>query len=221
MSLRINDIAPDFTAQTTRGEISFHEWLGDSWGVLFSHPKDFTPVCTTELGALAGLQSEFDARNVKIIGLSVDSVEDHKAWLKDIADVTGHSPDYPIIADTDLSVAKLYNMLPREAGTSHAGRSAVENQAVRSVFIVGTDKRIKLSLTYPMATGRNFAELIRAIDSFQLTATHKVATPANWQHGDDVIIVPSVSDDEARKLFPDGWQTIKPYLRKVADPSKP
>ena len=221
MSLRINDIAPDFTAQTTRGEISFHEWLGDSWGVLFSHLKDFTPVCTTELGALAGLQSEFDARNVKIIGLSVDPVKDHKAWLKDIADVTGHSPDYPIIADTDLSVAKLYNMLPREAGTSHAGRSAVENQAVRSVFIVGTDKRIKLSLTYPMATGRNFAELIRAIDSLQLTATHKVATPANWQHGDDVIIVPSVSDDEARKLFPDGWQTIKPYLRKVADPSKP
>ena len=221
MSLRINDIAPDFTAQTTRGEISFHEWLGDSWGVLFSHPKDFTPVCTTELGALAGLQSEFDARNVKIIGLSVDPVEDHKVWLKDITDVTGHSPDYPIIADTDLSVAKLYNMLQREAGTSHAGRSAVENQAVRSVFIVGTDKRIKLSLTYPMATGRNFAELIRAIDSLQLTATHKVATPANWQHGDDVIIVPSVSDDEARKLFPDGWQTIKPYLRKVADPSKP
>lgn len=221
MSLRINDIAPDFTAQTTRGEISFHEWLGDSWGVLFSHPKDFTPVCTTELGALAGLQSEFDARNVKIIGLSVDPVEDHKVWLKDIADVTGRSPDYPIIADIDLSVAKLYNMLPREAGTSHAGRSAVENQAVRSVFIVGTDKRIKLSLTYPMATGRNFAELIRAIDSLQLTATHKVATPANWQHGDDVIIVPSVSDDEARKLFPDGWQTIKPYLRKVADPSKP
>ena len=221
MSLRINDIAPDFTAQTTRGEISFHEWLGDSWGVLFSHPKDFTPVCTTELGALAGLQSEFDAHNVKIIGLSFDPVEDHKVWLKDIANVTGHSPDYPIIADTDLSVAKLYNMLPREAGTSHAGRSAVENQAVRSVFIVGTDKRIKLSLTYPMATGRNFAELIRAIDSLQLTATHKVATPANWQHGDDVIIVPSVSDDEARKLFPDGWQTIKPYLRKVADPSKP
>ena len=179
------------------------------------------PVCTTKLGALAALQSEFDARNVKIIGLSVDPVEDHKVWLKDIADVTGHSPDYPIIADTDLSVAKLYNMLPREAGTSHAGRSAVENQAVRSVFIVGTDKRIKLSLTYPMATGRNFAELIRAIDSLQLTATHKVATPANWQHGDDVIIVPSVSDDEARKLFPDGWQTIKPYLRKVADPSKP
>ena len=210
MSLRINDIAPNFTAQTTRGEISFHKWLGDSWGVLFSHPKDFTPVCTTELGALAGLQSEFDARNVKIIGLSVDPVEDHKAWLKDIADVTGHSPDYPIIADTDLSVAKLYNMLPREAGTSHAGRSAVENQAVRSVFIVGTDKRIKLSLTYPMATGRNFAELILAIDSLQLTATHKVATPANWQHGDDVIIVPSLSDDEARKLFPNGWQTIKP-----------
>jgi alkyl hydroperoxide reductase subunit AhpC len=221
MSLRINDIAPDFTAQTTRGEISFHEWLGDSWGVLFSHPKDFTPVCTTKLGALAGLQPEFDACNVKIISLSVDPVEDHKVWLKDIADVTGHSPDYPIIADTDLSVAKLYNMLPREAGTSHAGRSAVENQAVRSVFIVGTDKRIKLSLTYPMATGRNFAELIRAIDSLQLTATHKVATPANWQHGDDVIIVPSVSDDEARKLFPDGWQTIKPYLRKVDDPSKP
>ena len=158
---------------------------------------------------------------MKIIGLSVDPVEDHKVWLKDIADVTGHSPNYPIIADTDLSVAKIYNMLPREAGTSHAGRSAVENQAVRSVFIVGTDKRIKLSLTYPMATGRNFAELIRAIDSLQLTATHKVATPANWQHGDDVIIVPSVSDDEARKLFPDGWQTIKPYLRKVADPSKP
>jgi thioredoxin-dependent peroxiredoxin len=221
MSLRINDIAPDFTAQTTLGELSFHEWLGDSWGVLFSHPKDFTPVCTTELGTLAGLQPEFEARNVKVIGLSVDPVDDHKSWLQDIADVTGHSPNYPIIADTELSVAKLYNMLPREAGTSHAGRSAVENQAVRSVFIIGPDKRIKLSLTYPMATGRNFAELLRAIDSLQLTAKHKVATPADWQHGDDVIIVPSVSDDEAWTLFPDGWQTIKPYLRKVADPTKP
>ena len=219
MSLRINDTAPDFTAQTTLGELSFHEWLGDSWGVLFSHPKDFTPVCTTELGALAGLQPEFEASNVKVIGLSVDPVEDHKSWLKDIADVTGHLPAYPIIADTDLAVAKLYDMLPAVAGDSSAGRTAVDNQTVRVVFVIGPDRRIKLQMAYPMSTGRNFAELLRVIDSLQLTAGHKVATPADWQKGEDVIILTSVSDDEANDLFPAGWDTVKPYLRKVPDPS--
>ena len=219
MSLRINDTAPDFTAETTHGTIHFHDWLGDSWGVLFSHPKDFTPVCTTELGALAKLQPDFEKRNVKVVGLSVDPISDHNAWLDDIADVSGMRPEYPIIADTELAVAKAYNMLPANEGDSFSGRTAFDNQTVRSVFIIGPDKKIKLSLTYPMATGRNFAELLRVIDSIQMTGKHKVATPADWKKGDDVIIVPAVSNDEAEKLFPDGWETVKPYLRKVKDPS--
>ena len=219
MVLRINDVAPDFAAQTTQGQISFHDWLGDSWGVLFSHPKDFTPVCTTELGALAGLQDEFAARDVKVIGLSVDPEDDHARWLTDIGDVTGHVPAYPIIADTDLAVAKLYDMLPAAEGTSSRGRTASDNATVRAVFVIGPDKRIKLQLTYPMSTGRNFAELLRVIDSLQLTAGHKVATPADWQKGDDVIILPAVSDIDAERLFPNGWETVKPYLRRVSDPS--
>jgi len=219
MSLRINDTAPDFTAETTHGTIHFHDWLGDSWGVLFSHPKDFTPVCTTELGALAKLQPDFEKRNVKVVGLSVDPISDHNAWLDDIADVSGMRPEYPIIADTELAVAKAYNMLPANEGDSFSGRTADDNQTVRSVFIIGPDKKIKLSLTYPMATGRNFAELLRVIDSIQMTGKHKVATPADWKKGDDVIIVPAVSNDEAEKLFPDDWETVKPYLRKVKDPS--
>ena len=218
MGLRINDIAPDFTTNTTQGEISFHDWIGNGWAVLFSHPKDFTPVCTTELGALAKLESEFSKRDVKVIGLSVDSVNDHNAWLDDIEDVTKSRPSYPIIADSDLKVAKLYGMLQTSDEGSSDGRTAVDNQTVRTVFVIGPDKRIKLFLTYPMATGRNFYELLRVIDSLQLTAKHKVATPANWNRGDEVIIVPSVKDDEAKELFPDGWTTIKPYLRKVADP---
>ena len=219
MVLRINDVAPDFAAQTTQGQISFHDWLGDSWGVLFSHPKDFTPVCTTELGALAGLQDEFAARDVKVIGLSVDPADDHARWLTDIGDVTGHVPAYPIIADTDLAVAKLYDMLPTAAGESSDGRTAADNQTVRAVFVIDPDKRIRMQLTYPMSTGRNFAELLRVIDSLQLTSGHKVATPADWRQGEDVIILPSVSNDEAQSLFPGGWDTVKPYLRKVPDPS--
>ena len=220
MTLKINSLAPDFKAKTTIGDISFHEWLGDSWGVLFSHPKDFTPVCTTELGSLARMKPEFDKRNVKVIGLSVDPVADHVKWLDDIKDVTGMKPDYPIIADEDLKIAKLYNMLEGEAGTTSMGRTAVDNQTVRTVFIIRPDKRIGLFLTYPMATGRNFMELLRSIDSMQLTAKHKVATPADWKKGEEVIIVPAVKDDEAKKLFPDGWNAVKPYLRKVPDPSK-
>ena len=220
MTLKINSLAPDFKAKTTIGDISFHNWLGDSWGVLFSHPKDFTPVCTTELGSLARLKPEFDKRNVKVIGLSVDPVSDHVKWLEDIKDVTGNKPDYPIIADEDLKIAKLYNMLEGDAGTTSMGRTAVDNQTVRTVFIIRPDKRIGLFLTYPMATGRNFMELLRSIDSMQLTAKHKVATPADWKKGEEVIIVPSVKDDEAKKLFPDGWNAVKPYLRKVPDPSK-
>ena len=220
MTLKINSVAPDFTAQTQMGEIKFHEWLGDSWGVLFSHPKDFTPVCTTELGSLARMKPEFDKRNVKVIGLSVDPVADHVKWLDDIKDVTGMKPDYPIIADEDLKIAKLYNMLEGDAGTTSMGRTAVDNQTVRTVFIIRPDKRIGLFLTYPMATGRNFMELLRSIDSMQLTAKHKVATPADWKKGEEVIIVPAVKDDEAKKLFPDGWNAVKPYLRKVPDPSK-
>jgi len=219
MSLRINDTAPDFTAETTHGTIHFHDWLGDSWGVLFSHPKDFTPVCTTELGALAKLQPDFEKRNVKVVGLSVDPISDHNAWLDDIADVYRMRPEYPIVADTELAVAKAYNMLPANEGDSFSGRTAFDNQTVRSVFIIGPDKKIKLSLTYPMATGRNFAELLRVIDSIQMTGKQKVATPADWKKGDDVIIVPAVSNDEAEKLFPDGWEIVKPYLRKVKDPS--
>ena len=220
MSLKINSVAPDFKAKTQLGDISFHEWLGDSWGVLFSHPKDFTPVCTTELGSLAKMKPEFDKRNVKVIGLSVDPVSDHVKWLEDIKDDTGNKPSYPIIADENLEVAKLYNMLEGDAGVTSMGRTAVDNQTVRTVFIIRPDKRIGLFLTYPMATGRNFMELLRAIDSMQLTAKHKVATPADWKKGEEVIIVPAVKDDEAKKLFPDGWNAVKPYLRKVPDPSK-
>ena len=220
MTLKINSMAPDFKATTQDGDISFHEWLGDSWGVLFSHPKDFTPVCTTELGALAKMKPEFDARNVKVIGLSVDPVSDHVKWLEDIKDVTGSKPNYPIIADEKLEVAKLYNMLEDDTGVESIGRTAVDNQTVRTVFIIRPDKRIGLFLTYPMATGRNFNEILRVIDSMQLTVTHKVATPANWNKGEDVIIVPAVKDDEAKKLYPNGWKTLKPYLRKVPDPSK-
>ncbi len=220
MSLRINDIAPDFTAITTQGEVSFHNWIGDGWAILFSHPKDFTPVCTTELGSLAKLETEFANRNVKVLGLSVDPVNDHNAWLDDIEEVTAARPTYPIIADSELKVAKLYGMLPTSIEGSSDGRTAVDNQTVRTVFVIGPDKRIKLFLTYPMATGRNFNELLRVIDSLQLTIKHKVATPANWNRGDDVIIVPSVKDEEAKKLFPNGWTAVKPYLRKVPDPLK-
>ena len=220
MSLRINDTAPDFKAKTSEGDISFHDWIGNGWAVLFSHPKDFTPVCTTELGSLAKMKPEFQKRNVKVMGLSVDPVEDHIKWLDDIKDVTGIKPNYPIIADEKLEVAKLYNMLPTSLTASAKGRTAVDNQTVRTVFVVGPDKKIKLFLTYPMATGRNFHELLRVIDSMQLTAKHKVATPADWKKGEEVIIVPAVKEEEAKKLFPGGWKTLKPYLRKVPDPSK-
>ena len=220
MSLRINDTAPDFKAKTSEGDISFHDWIGNGWAVLFSHPKDFTPVCTTELGSLAKMKPEFEKRNVKVMGLSVDPVEDHIKWLDDIKDVTGIKPNYPIIADEKLEVAKLYNMLPTSLTASAKGRTAVDNQTVRTVFVVGPDKKIKLFLTYPMAAGRNFHELLRVIDSMQLTAKHKVATPANWKKGEEVIIVPAVKEEEAKKLFPGGWKTLKPYLRKVPDPSK-
>ena len=219
MSLRINDVAPNFDAQTTQGDINFHEWLGDGWGVLFSHPKDFTPVCTTELGYMAGLEGEFSKRNCKIIGLSVDPVSNHEEWAKDIEETQGHAVNFPMIGDHDLAVAKLYNMLPAEEPGSSEGRTAATNATVRSVFIVGPDKTIKLMLTYPMTTGRNFDEILRVLDSMQLTAKHQVATPVNWQNGDDVIIVPSVSDEEAREKYPDGFKTIKPYLRTVKQPS--
>ena len=218
MPLRINDEAPNFTAQTTHGEINFHEWLGDSWGVLFSHPKDFTPVCTTELGYMAGLEPEFTKRNCKIIGLSVDTVEDHTEWSKDIEATQGHAVNYPMIGDSDLAVAKLYNMLPAEEEGTSQGRTAMTNATVRSVFIIGPDKKIKLMLTYPMSTGRNFDEILRVIDSMQLTVKHKVATPVNWKDGDDVIILPAVSNEEADKMFPGGWETVKPYLRTVKQP---
>jgi alkyl hydroperoxide reductase subunit AhpC len=219
MSLRINDIAPNFDAQTTQGDINFHEWLGDGWGVLFSHPKDFTPVCTTELGYMAGLEGEFSKRNCKVIGLSIDPVSNHEEWAKDIEETQGHAVNFPMIGDHDLAVAKLYNMLPAEEPGSSEGRTAATNATVRSVFIVGPDKTIKLMLTYPMTTGRNFDEILRVLDSMQLTAKYKVATPVNWQNGDDVIIVPSVSDEEARGKYPDGFKTIKPYLRTVKQPS--
>ena len=218
MSLRINDIAPDFTAQTTQGEIQFHQWLGDSWGILFSHPKDFTPVCTTELGYMAKLEPEFTKRNCKIIGLSVDPVGDHDAWAKDIAETQGHAVNYPMIGDSDLHVAKLYSMLPASEDGSSEGRTAATNATVRTVFVVGPDKKIKLQLTYPMTTGRNFDEILRVVDSMQLTAKHKVATPVNWQQGDDVIIVPTVSDEDAATMFPTGFKKIKPYLRTTAQP---
>ncbi len=218
MSLRINDTAPNFTAKTTQGEIDFHKWIGDSWAILFSHPKDFTPVCTTELGYMAKIEPEFTKRNTKLIGLSVDPVENHEKWAKDIEETQGAAVKYPMIGDSDLHVAKLYNMLPAdEAGTSE-GRTAATNATVRSVFIIGPDKKIKLMLTYPMTTGRNFDEILRVLESMQLTAKHKVATPVNWKNGDDVIIVPSVSDDEAKQTYPAGFKTIKPYLRTVKQP---
>ncbi|MGM9483940.1 peroxiredoxin [Roseateles sp. NT4] len=219
MSLRINDIAPDFTAQTTQGEIKFHDWIGDKWAVLFSHPKDFTPVCTTELGYMAKIEPEFTKRNAKLIGLSVDPVDNHHRWAADIEETQGHLPKYPMIGDHDLNVAKLYNMLPADIEGTSEGRTATTNATVRSVFIVGPDKRIKLMLTYPMTTGRNFDEILRVLDSMQLTAKHKVATPVNWKQGDDVIIAGSVSDEDAKTLFPAGWKAPKPYLRITKQPS--
>ena len=218
MSLRINDPAPDFTAATTQGTIDFHNWIGDGWAILFSHPKDFTPVCTTELGYMAKLAPEFAKRNCKIIGLSVDPVDNHARWAKDIEETQGYAVNYPMIGDNDLAVAKLYNMLPADESGTAEGRTAATNATVRSVFIVGPDKKIKLMLIYPMTTGRNFDEILRVLDSMQLTAKHKVATPVNWQNGDDVIIVPSVSDEEAKGLFAQGWKTLKPYLRLTKQP---
>lgn len=219
MSLRLNSIAPDFTAETTKGTVRFHEWIGDSWAVLFSHPKDFTPVCTTELGFMARIEPEFTKRNCKIIGLSVDPVESHLRWEKDIEETQGVSVNYPMIGDPTLAVAKLYDMLPAEEPATFEGRTAATNQTVRSVFVIGPDKKIKLQLTYPMTTGRNFNEILRVLDSMQLTAAHKVATPANWQEGEDVIIVPAVSDAEAKEKYPQGWKTLKPYLRIVSQPA--
>jgi alkyl hydroperoxide reductase subunit AhpC len=216
--LRINDTAPNFTADTTEGKIDFHEWIGNGWAVLFSHPKDFTPVCTTELGYLAKLKDEFAKRNTKIIGLSIDPVSDHARWAGDIEETQGHKLNYPLIGDPDLSVAKLYGMLPAEAGDTSQGRKAADNATVRTVFVVGPDKKIKLMLIYPMTTGRNFDEVLRVLDSLQLSAKHKVATPVNWKPGEDVIIAGSVSDDEARKIYPDGWKAPKPYLRIVPHP---
>jgi len=218
MSLRINSVAPNFTAETTEGPIDFHEWIGDGWAILFSHPKDFTPVCTTELGYMAKLKPEFDKRNTKIIGLSIDPVGNHAKWAQDIAETQGTAPNYPMIGDTDLKVAKLYNMLPEEIEGGSDGRTAADNATVRTVFVIGPDKRIKLMLAYPMTTGRNFDEILRVLDSMQLTAKHRVATPVNWRDGDKVIIVPSVSDDEAAALYPAGWETLKPYLRLVPQP---
>ena len=219
MALRINSEAPDFTASTTEGEIRFHDWIGDGWAILFSHPKDFTPVCTTELGYMAGLAPQFAERNCKIIGLSVDPVQSHGEWAKDIEETQGHAVNYPLIGDPSLAIAKLYDMLPEDAGDAAAGRTAVDNATVRSVFVIGPDKKIKAMLTYPMSTGRNFDEVLRLLDSCQLTARHQVATPVNWRQGEDVIIVPAVSDAEARKRFPDGWRAPKPYLRIVPQPS--
>jgi alkyl hydroperoxide reductase subunit AhpC len=217
-ALRINDTAPDFTADTTQGQIKFHDWIGDGWAVLFSHPKDFTPVCTTELGSMAGLQPEFAKRNTKVIGLSVDPVSNHSRWAADIEETQGHKVNYPMIGDPELKIAKLYGMLPASSGSTSEGRTAADNATVRTVFVVGPDKKIKLMLVYPMNTGRNFAEILRVIDSLQLTATHKVATPANWQPGGDVIIPPAVSNEEAEKKYPGGWKTLKPYLRVVPQP---
>ena len=216
--LPIGADAPDFTAQTTEGPIRFHEWLGTSWGVLFSHPKDFTPVCTTELGYMARIKHEFDKRGVRIIGLSVDPVDRHEGWAKDIAETQGTAPNYPMIGDSDLKVAKLYGMLPAEAGETCEGRTAADNATVRNVYVIGPDKKIKLVLSYPMSTGRNFDEVLRVIDSMQLTAKHKVATPVNWKNGDDVIILPAVSDEDAKKTYPQGWNAPRPYLRIVPQP---
>ncbi len=218
MALHIGDQAPDFSAQTTEGPINFHEWIGDGWAVLFSHPKDFTPVCTTELGYMAGLKPEFSRRNTKVIGLSVDSVDDHKRWAKDIEETQGHAVNFPIIDGSDLEIPKLYDMLHPNASGDAKGRTAADNQTVRSVFIIGPDKAIKASLTYPMSTGRNFDEVLRLLDSCQLTAKHKVATPVNWLQGEDVIIVPAVSDEAAKEKFPGGWKSPKPYIRIVPQP---
>lgn len=218
MSLRISDTAPDFTAETTQGTIKFHDWMGDGWAILFSHPKDFTPVCTTELGYMAGLQSQFAKRNCKIIGLSVDTVADHNKWAADIEETQGYKVTYPMIGDPELKIAKLYDMLPAEAGDTCEGRTAVNNQTVRTVFLIGPDKKIRLTLSYPMSTGRNFNEVLRALDSIQLTARQQVATPVNWEKGGDVIILPSVSDEDAKKKYPGGWKAPRPYLRIVPQP---
>ena len=219
MALRINDAVPDFDAETTEGTIdSFHEWIGDGWAVLFSHPKDFTPVCTTELGYMAGLKPEFDKRDCKILGLSVDPVSNHKEWSRDIEETQGHAVNYPLIGDPDLSIAKQFDMLPADAGESSEGRTPADNATVRSVFVIGPDKKIKAMLTYPMSTGRNFDEVLRLVDSCRLTAAHQVATPVNWKQGEDVIIVPTVSDEQAREKYPDGWRAPKPYLRIVPQP---
>ena len=220
MSLRINDEAPNFKAKTTQGDIDFHQWIGDQWAVLFSHPKDFTPVCTTELGYMAKIEPEFTKRNTKLIGLSVDPVENHDKWSKDIEETQGYAPNYPMIGDTDLAVSKLYNMLPAEETGTSEGRTAATNATVRSVFVIGPDKKIKLMLTYPMTTGRNFDEILRVLDSMQLTQAHKVATPVNWKQGEDVIIAGSVSDDDAKKIWPEGWKAPKPYLRIVKQPGR-
>jgi len=219
MSLRINSEAPNFTAETTQGTLNFHDWTGNGWAILFSHPKDFTPVCTTELGYMAGLKPEFEKRNCKIIGLSVDPVGNHAKWAKDIEETQGHAVNYPLIGDPELQVAKLYDMLPAEAGTSSEGRTPADNATVRSVFIIGPDKKVKAMLTYPMSTGRNFDEVLRLLDSCQLTGKHNVATPVNWRPGEDVIIPPSVSDEQAKAKFPNGWKTLKPYLRVVKQPT--
>jgi len=219
MTLHIGDIAPDFEAETTEGPISFHEWIGDSWAVLFSHPKDFTPICTTELGYMAKIKPDFDSRNVKIIGLSVDPLDKHAAWSADIAETQGYAPNYPMIADVDFNVSKLYGMLGADVSGDPADRTAVDNQTVRNVFVVGPDKKVKLILVYPMTTGRNFDEVLRVIDSLQLTAKHRVSTPVNWRNGEDVVIAGSVSDDEARTIWPDGWESPKPYIRIVQQPS--
>ena len=219
MTLRIGQTAPDFEADTTQGKIKFHEWLGDSWGILFSHPKDFTPVCTTELGTMARMKPDFDKRNVKIIGLSVDPVDRHASWSKDIEETQGYSPNYPMIGDTNLTVSKLYGMLPANTAGSSEGRTPADNQTVRNVYVIGPDKKIKLLISYPMTTGRNFDEVLRVIESLQLTAKHSVATPANWKSGEDVIIATSVSDEQARTKFPQGWKTLKPYLRVTPQPA--
>jgi alkyl hydroperoxide reductase subunit AhpC len=218
MSIRIGDVAPDFTADTTQGKLRFHQWIGDSWAILFSHPKDFTPVCTTELGCVAGLANEFAKRNCKIIGLSIDSVDDHTAWSKDIEETQGHRVGFPMIGDVNLEVAKLYDMIHPNASGDAKARTAADNATVRSVFVIGPDKKVKLILTYPMATGRNFDEILRVIDSMQLTAKHQVATPVNWREGQDVIIVPAVSNEDAKKKFPGGWRAPKPYMRYVPQP---
>ncbi|MFQ5625245.1 MAG: peroxiredoxin [Methyloligellaceae bacterium] len=219
MSLQIGSTAPDFEAETTQGAIKFHDWIGDSWCVMFSHPKDFTPVCTTELGFMAKIKPEFDARNCKIIGLSVDPVDNHAKWSKDIEETQGTAPNYPMIGDPELKVAKLYGMLPADAGDTSEGRTPVDNQTVRNVYVIAPDKSVKLMITYPMSTGRNFHEVLRVLDSLQLTAKHQVATPVNWNSGDDVIIVPAVSDEDAKKKYPGGWDAPKPYLRIVPQPT--